>query len=75
MGHWAERCDYLGSGPSAAAKTDLGSCHFGNCIFGKLPLVKNILGKYLTSEARLDNSGCIYLYDMLRVDLNIVFHL
>ena len=26
----------------------------------KLPLGKNLLGKYLKSEARLDDSGCIY---------------
>ena len=35
--------------PSAAARTDLGSCRLKNCTFGKLPLGKNSLGKYLTS--------------------------
>ena len=28
-------------GPSAVARTDLRSCHLGNCTFGKLPLGKN----------------------------------
>ena len=44
-------------GPSAAARTDLGSIRLGNCTFGKLPLgklplgriEKMNLGKYLTS--------------------------
>ena len=48
-----------GWGPSAAARTDLGSCCMGNFTFGKLPLGKIplgcchlgkiLLGKYLTS--------------------------
>ena len=32
-------------GPSAEARTYLGSYHLGNCTFGKLPLGKLSLGK------------------------------
>ena len=34
----------LQQGPSAAARTDLGSCRLGNCTVGKLPLWKMPLG-------------------------------
>ena len=34
----------IGNGPSAAARTDFGSCRFGNYTFGKLPLGKIPLG-------------------------------
>ena len=36
---WGTRAK-RGWGPSAAARTDLGSCRLGNCTFGKLPLGK-----------------------------------
>ena len=41
MGQGAERCcqNRLGE-PSAASRTDLGSCCWGNCTFGKFPLGK-----------------------------------
>ena len=41
-----------GWGPSAMAKTYLGSCRLGNSTFGKLPLGKNPLEKYITSKTR-----------------------
>ena len=50
---WLEQA----TGPSAAARTDIGSCGLGNSTVGKLPLVKILLGscslgKYLTSSRR-----------------------
>ena len=29
-------------GPSAAVRTDFGSCRLGNCTFGKLPLENSL---------------------------------
>ena len=45
----------VGVGEIAAARTDSGSCRFGNLTFGKSPLGKihlgkNPLGKYLKSD-------------------------
>ena len=47
LGH-LRRCR-LKWGPSAATRTDLGSCHLENSTFGKLSLGKNPLGKYLSN--------------------------
>jgi len=38
-----------GWGPSAASRTDFGSCRLGNCAYWKLSPGKNPLGKYLIS--------------------------
>ena len=49
-------------GPSAAARTNLGSCRLENCTFGKLligklPLGKRPLGKNLTFKNTMAGHG------------------